>query len=111
MRHPESGQALVEYVVLLAMGSLVAIVAVALAGPELSAAYSQVGALLANPAAAIAPTASPTPTPVVSATPTRTAEPTPTPAPTPTSSTEADNHGHSDASRHPHPTPASPHRD
>jgi len=111
MRHPGSGQALVEYVVLLAMGSLVAIGAVAVAGPQLSTAYSQVNALLANPAAAIAPTASPTPTPVLPSTPTLTPEPTPTPAPAPTSSTEADNHGHSDAGSHPHPTPANPHRD
>jgi Flp pilus assembly pilin Flp len=111
MRDPGSGQALIEYVVLLAMGSVVAIGAVAVAGPQLSAAYSQVNAVLANPAAATAPTASPTPTPVVSSTPTLTPEPTPTPAPAPTSSTEADNHGNSDAGSHPHPTPANPHRD
>jgi Flp pilus assembly pilin Flp len=111
MRHPGSGQALVEYVVLLAMGSLVAIGAVAVAGPQLSAAYSQVNALLANPAAAIAPTASPTPTSVVPSTPNLTPEPTPTPAPMPTSSTEADSHGHSDPGSHPHPTPTNPHRD
>jgi len=111
VRHPGSGQALVEYVVLLALGSLVAIGAVAVAGPELSAAYSQVSALLANPAAAIAPTASPTPTPVVPSTPTLSREPTPTAARAPTSSAEGDKQEHSDAGSHPHPTPANPHRD
>jgi hypothetical protein len=45
MRRQGSGQALIEYVVLLAL------------------AYSQVSALRAYPAAAIVPTQSPTPTP------------------------------------------------
>ena len=83
MRRQGSGQALVEYVVLLALGSLVAIGVVTIAGSQLSEAYQQVGAILANPAAAIAGTASPTPTPMAPATSRATAESTPTPAPTP----------------------------
>jgi Flp pilus assembly pilin Flp len=80
VRRKGSGQALVEYVVLLALGSLVAIGTVSVAGRQLSNAYSQVSAVLANPAAAIVPTPSPTPAPVVPATP----APAPTPTPTPT---------------------------
>ncbi|HXO59309.1 MAG TPA: hypothetical protein VN834_05865, partial [Candidatus Acidoferrum sp.] len=68
MRHQGSGQALVEYVVLLALGSLIAIGTVSLAGNQLSQAYSQVSTLLANPAAAIVPTASPTPSELATAT-------------------------------------------
>ena len=87
MRRHGSGQALVEYVVLLALGSLVAIGVVTVAGSQLTDAYQQVSAIMANPAAAIVPAASPTPTPLVPATLTPNAEPTPTPtarpAPTP----------------------------
>jgi Flp pilus assembly pilin Flp len=81
MRRQGSGQALIEYVVLLALGSLVAIGAVSLAGRQLADAYSQVSALLANPAAAIVPTASTTPTAALPQTgsPTPSASPTPTP--------------------------------
>ncbi|MEA2635448.1 MAG: hypothetical protein QOH92_2215 [Chloroflexota bacterium] len=86
MRRQGSGQALIEYVVLLALGSLVAIGTVSLAGRQLSDAYSQVSALLANPAAAIAPTASPTPTAALPQTgsPTPDASPAPRASPTPT---------------------------
>src|ERR1700675_1949999 len=98
MRRQGSGQALVEYVVLLALGSLVAIGTVSLAGRQLSDAYSQVSALLANPAAAIGSAASPTPTaalpqtgsptpgasPTPSPSPALSASPTPIPSPTPT---------------------------
>jgi Flp pilus assembly pilin Flp len=110
MRRHGSGQALVEYVVLLAMGSLVAIGAVALAGPQLSAAYSQVSALLANPAAAIAPAATPTRVVPATLTPTPPLAPTPTPAPSvaataaadASASAEAETHRHSDAATHGH---------
>lgn len=68
MRRQGSGQALVEYVVLLAVGSLIAIGTVSLAGSQLSQAYRQVTTLLANPAAAIVPTASPTPSEVAAPT-------------------------------------------
>jgi Flp pilus assembly pilin Flp len=84
VRRKGSGQALVEYVVLLALGSLVAIGTVSVAGRQLSNAYSQVSAVLANPAAAIVPTPSPTPAPVVPATPAPTPTPTPAPTATPT---------------------------
>ena len=73
MRHEGSGQALVEYVVLLAVGSLIAIGTVSLAGTQLSQAYSQVTTLLANPAAAIVPTASPSPSELATAARTTTA--------------------------------------
>src|SRR4029077_11815144 len=68
MRRQGSGQALVEYVVLLALGSLIAIGTVSLAGTQLSQAYSQVTTLLANPAAAIVPTPAPAPSEVATAT-------------------------------------------
>jgi Flp pilus assembly pilin Flp len=74
----------VEYVVLLALGSLVAIGVVMVAGPQLSYAYQEVSAMLANPAAAIAATASPTPTPMVPAASIATPAATSTPAATPT---------------------------
>ena len=93
MRCQGSGQALVEYVVLLALASLVAIGTVTIAGNQLAAAYQQVSALLANPAAAIISTASATPTPTGPAasiaspasTPTPVATPEPTPGATPPS--------------------------
>ena len=94
MRRQGSGQALVEYVVLLALGSLIAIGTVSLAGTQLSQAYSQVSTLLANPAAAIVQTPSPMPSEPATATATESsvttaAAPTaPTPiAPTPASPT------------------------
>lgn len=84
MRRQGSGQALVEYVVLLALGSLIAIGTVSLAGTQLSQAYSQVSTLLANPAAAIVPTPSPTPSELATATEstTPTAQAPTAPAPT-----------------------------
>jgi Flp pilus assembly pilin Flp len=86
MRRQGSGQALVEYVVLLAVGSLIAIGTVSLAGTQLSQAYSQVTTLLANPAAAIVPTASPSPSELATATtPTTPTAPAPT-APAPAAS-------------------------
>src|ERR1700686_4035744 len=84
MRHQGSGQALVEYVVLLALGSLIAIGTVSLAGNQLSQAYSQVSTLLANPAAAIVPTPSPTPSELATESTTPTAPPPTAPAPTAT---------------------------
>ena len=103
MRHEGSGQALVEYVVLLAVGSLIAIGTVSLAGTQLSQAYSQVTTLLANPAAAIVPTASPstselatatttTPTAPGATAPSATASSPTAPTPTPGAS-----HGAADA--------------
>jgi Flp pilus assembly pilin Flp len=87
VRRQGSGQALVEYVVLLALGSLVAIGVVTVAGPQLSDAYQQVSAMIANPGAAIAPTVSPSPTPMVPSESIASSESTPsavaTPAPTP----------------------------
>ena len=95
MRRQGYGQALVEYVVLLALGSLVAIGTVSLAGRQLSDAYSQVSALVANPAAAIAggapstanaalpQTGSPTPSP------SPTMSPSPTPGPSPAQTPDA----------------------
>ena len=82
MRHQGSGQALVEYVVLLALGSLIAIGTVSLAGNQLSQAYSQVSTLLANPAAAIVPTPSPTPSELATESTTPTAPAPTAPAPT-----------------------------
>ena len=60
MRRQGFGQALIEYVVLLALGSLVAIGVVTVAGTQLTDAYQQVSAMIANPAGAIATAASPT---------------------------------------------------
>jgi Flp pilus assembly pilin Flp len=95
MRRQGSGQALVEYVVLLALGSLIAIGTVSLAGTQLSQAYSQVSTLLANPAAAIVPTASPTPSELATAT----GSPTPTATtPTATTPTPSASHDTGDAS-------------
>jgi Flp pilus assembly pilin Flp len=103
MRRQGSGQALIEYVVLLALASLVAIGTVSLAGRQLADAYSQVSALLANPAAAIVPTPSPTPTPVVPATVAPTAAPTPTPTAAPTPSpTEPNTDPHTDGNANGH---------
>jgi Flp pilus assembly pilin Flp len=102
MRRQASGQALVEYVVLLAMGSLVAIGTVTIAGRQLSDAYDQVGAVLANPAAVIVPTASAaaTPAPVVAAIATAAPAAASTPAPAdpntnPHADTHAEVHSHS----------------
>jgi Flp pilus assembly pilin Flp len=118
MRRQGSGQALVEYVVLLALGSLIAIGTVSLAGTQLSAAYTQVSTLLANPAAAIVPTASPTPSELATATgatvptattPTAPASTAPSPtAPTPTPSASHDasdashGNGHAGGNGHAH---------
>src|SRR4029077_11705454 len=81
MRHEGSGQALVEYVVLLAVGSLIAIGTGSLAGTQLSQAYSQVTTLLAHSAAGIVPTPSPSPSELATAT-----RPTTPTAPAPTAS-------------------------
>ena len=99
MRRQGLGQALVEYVVLLALGSLIAIGTVSLAGTQLSQAYSQVTTVLANPAAAIVPAASATPSEVTAAT--RSTSPTaPAPtAPAPTASSPTA----------PNPTPSASH--
>jgi Flp pilus assembly pilin Flp len=113
MRRQGSGQALVEYVVLLAMGSLIAIGTVSLAGAQLWQAYGQISTLLANPAAAIVPTASPTPSELATATEsTTTTAPAPTPsapaAPTPTPSASHDagdashGNGHAGSNGHAH---------
>src|ERR1700686_125428 len=102
MRHQGSGQALVEYVVLLALGSLIAIGTVSLAGTQLSQAYSQVSTLLANPAAAIVPTPSPTPSEMATEPPPPTPPAQPAPAPPaspPTAPSPAE----------PTPTPTAPH--
>src|ERR1700730_3316823 len=100
MRRRGSGQALVEYVVLLALGSVIAIGTVSLAGNQLSQAYSQVSTLLANPAAAIIPTPSPTPSELATATESTTpTAPAPTaPAPTAPAPTPGASHDTSDAS-------------
>jgi Flp pilus assembly pilin Flp len=99
MRLKGSGQALVEYVVLLAVGSLIAIGTVSLAGTQLSQAYSQVTTLLANPAAAIVPTASPSPSELATATRSTTAT---VPAPTASAPTAS-------AATAPTPTPSASH--
>jgi Flp pilus assembly pilin Flp len=100
MRRQGSGQALVEYVVLLALGSLIAIGTVSLAGTQLSQAYSQISTLLANPAAAIVPTASPTPSELATATgsPTPTATSPTATTPTATTPTPSASHDTGDAS-------------
>jgi Flp pilus assembly pilin Flp len=97
MRRQGSGQALIEYVVLLALGSLIAIGTVSLAGRQLSDAHSQVSAILANPAAAIVPTASPTPSELATATgsPTPTATTPIATTPTPGASHDTGNASHS----------------
>jgi Flp pilus assembly pilin Flp len=63
----QKGQALVEYVVLLALAALVVIGTVNLAGHELSNVFAQVSGAIANPAGLIVPPASPTPAPTVAA--------------------------------------------
>jgi Flp pilus assembly pilin Flp len=65
MRRQRKGQALVEYVVLLALGSIIAIGAVSLAGRQLSNVFGQVSSAIANPAGLIVPSASPTPAPTL----------------------------------------------
>jgi Flp pilus assembly pilin Flp len=67
MRRQRSGQALVEYVVLLALAALVVIGTVSLAGHQLSNVFTQVSTAIANPAGLIVPSASPTPAPTVAA--------------------------------------------
>lgn len=82
-----SGQALVEYVVLLALGSVVAVGTMVIAGPKLSTAFAQLTGVVANPTELLAPP-SPTPTapallaPAAAAASTST---TPAPAATPAS--------------------------
>jgi Flp pilus assembly pilin Flp len=61
MRRHGSGQAVVEYMVLLAMASLVAIATVSLAGHQVSNLFGRVSSAIANPAGLIAPSTSPTP--------------------------------------------------
>jgi Flp pilus assembly pilin Flp len=61
MRRQGKGQALVEYVVLLAVASLVAIATVSLAGHQLSNLFGRVSSAIANPAGLMAPPTSPTP--------------------------------------------------
>jgi Flp pilus assembly pilin Flp len=65
MRHQRKGQALVEYVVLLALAALVVIGTVSLAGHQLSNVFAQVSTAIANPAGLIVPSSSPTPAPTV----------------------------------------------
>jgi Flp pilus assembly pilin Flp len=67
MRRQRKGQALVEYVVLLALAALVVIGTVRLAGNQLSNVFGQVSTAIANPAGLIVPSASPTPAPTVAA--------------------------------------------
>jgi Flp pilus assembly pilin Flp len=69
MRRQGSGQALVEYIVLLALLSLVAIGTVSLAGRQVSNIFGRVSTAIANPAALIAPSTSPTPAATVAAAP------------------------------------------
>ena len=108
MRRQGSGQALVEYVVLLALGSLIAIGTVSLAGTQLSQAYSQVTTLLANPAAAIVPAAPPTPSELATATRSTTPTASGPTAPNPTPSASHDDvdashgNGHSGGNGHAH---------
>ena len=104
MRHEGSGQALVEYVVLLAVGSLIAIGTVSLAGTQLSQAYSQVTTLLANPAAAIVPTASPSPSELATAARTTTAT-----APSPSASAPTASAPTASAATAATPTPGASH--
>jgi len=109
MRRQGSGQALVEYVVLLALGSLIAIGTVSLAGTQLSQAYSQVTTLLANPAAAIVPTPAPAPSEVATATEstTPTASGSTTSAPTASAPTASSPTASSPTA--PNPTPSASH--
>jgi Flp pilus assembly pilin Flp len=100
MRRQGSGQALVEYVVLLAMGSLIAIGTVSLAGAQLSQAYSQISTLVANPAAAIVPTASPSPSELATASGSTTPTATTPTAPTPNQSASHDTGGASHSNGH-----------
>jgi Flp pilus assembly pilin Flp len=80
MARQGSGQALVEYVVLLALASVVAVATVSLVGPQLSSAFGQVSAVLTNPMAVVAPAPTPTPTP---AAPSVASSESPAPAATP----------------------------
>src|ERR1700736_3000855 len=88
MLRQRSGQALIEYVVLLALASVVAVATITVAGPQLSLLFGQVSEAIANPMALVAPTptptpASPAPTPTPGADPTPALPVQPTPAPTP----------------------------
>ncbi|HEY4845412.1 MAG TPA: hypothetical protein VII89_06930 [Candidatus Dormibacteraeota bacterium] len=90
MPRQRSGQALVEYVVLLALASVVAVATITVAGPQLSQLFGHVSAAIADPMALLAPTPTPTAVPAASTpAPTPAAAPTPepsvqpTPAPTP----------------------------
>jgi Flp pilus assembly pilin Flp len=85
MPRQRSGQALVEYVVLLALASVVAVATITVAGPQLSQLFGQVSAAIADPMALLAPT----PTP--SAMPAAAAPSTPDPGPSPAAPT-ADGH-------------------
>jgi hypothetical protein len=110
----KAGQGLVEYVVLLALASLIGVVVVGVAGQQLTDAFNRVSAVVADPAALVA---TPTPTPTASFAPAPSAEapaasaisepssaPTPAPAPTaapaptpdshPDPAREVDHHGH-----------------
>jgi len=65
MRRQRSGQALVEYVVLLALAALVAIGTVSLDGRQVSNVFGRVSSAIANPAGLTTPSTSPTPAPTV----------------------------------------------
>jgi len=122
VRTRKAGQALVEYVVLLALASVIGVVVVGVAGQQLTDAFDRVTAAVANPMDLLA---TPTPTPTASlappppadspAAPTGTeppvsptspaqpvttsspaAEPAPTPAPAPTPNPDVEHHGHHD---------------
>jgi Flp pilus assembly pilin Flp len=61
MRRQRSGQAIVEYVVLLALAALVWIATVSLTGHQVSNLFGRVSSAIANPEGLIAPSTSPTP--------------------------------------------------
>jgi Flp pilus assembly pilin Flp len=105
MADQRSGQALVEYVVLLALASVVSVAAVTFAGPQLSSAFAQVTAAIADPMVLIPPSTPATPStsradpgaasPALPERPASTPAPTPTPsaAPTPVEHDEGHHNG------------------